>query len=149
VGGQRHARSGVLRDLTRGETGGWWVGGSTARPSLSYPFAAKFKPEPVTASLVNPDAPVKPDPDNKKLQLHTVKVINHTDTKVPRRRLRVSNLPLVVLVANGTNVPRLRAWDIVVPEIPAKGSVTVTLRYFIPTRPAIVFQPSLQLLEAR
>jgi hypothetical protein len=137
-------------ELYRDGTGEWWVGGNSSRAAIRYPFAANFKAEPVTASLVNPDAPVRMDPSNKKMQLHSVQINNHTDQPAPRRRLRVSNIPLVAYVSNGVKVPgTIRVWDIPVPTIPANGSVTVPIRYVIPTRPSIVFQPALQLVEPR
>ena len=129
--------------LKRTQRGEWFVSGGTKRVSAVFPFVAKLMPE--LNYVVPPTVGTVPVLDRRTgLFNFTVQVANSDKKPSGPSSLRVMGLPAGTTVWNGHQEGRSASWLVPVPVIDAQSSVSVTLKFYIPSRRFTPFQPLLQ-----
>lgn len=138
----------LISEVYRGPDGTWWVAGTTKDIAVHRLFVAKHTPEPIVATLLKPDSPVKLD-QRTGLMEHEVLVTNHTKETVSVE-LQISGVMAGVRSVYGAPAVQLpaaegsRGWKLMVPSVPAGGNKTVKISYFIPSRRPLVFSPMIK-----
>jgi uncharacterized delta-60 repeat protein len=138
----------LISEVYRGPDGTWWVAGTTKDVAVHRLFVAKHMPEPIVATLLKPDSPVKLD-RRTGLMEHEVLVTNHTKASVDVE-LQISGVMAGVQSIYGAPVVQLsaaegsRGWKLRVPSVPAGGNKKVKIAYFIPSRRPLVFSPMIK-----
>lgn len=138
----------LISEVYRGPEGTWWVAGTTKDIAVHRLFVAKHTPEPIVATLLKPDSPVKLD-QRTGLMEHEVLVTNHTKETVSVE-LQISGVMAGVRSVYGAPAVQLpaaegsRGWKLMVPSVPPGGNKTVKISYFIPSRRPLVFSPMIK-----